>query len=243
MPCRRGEVDGLQETVGIQMVELLVDARHRHRRQRRGRTRVDPHQITQPERRAAQCERDGVQRRCLREPGKRVAPALPVDQRVVLDRGEHPQPGIDATQQGTQVVVLPEERVEAAVHRQIGTVGGLLGPAADAATEIALPFDDVDGHSALDQPGRRGQPGDPAADDDDMRCGAQCTRIRQAGGCGVAGAARIGHRGASARKVCTMLRCQPGTVSLRTLVKPLTRSRFRNASAPSNSFTLRRRYR
>ncbi len=243
MACCRGEVDGTQEAVRIQVVEPLVDVWHRHRRQRRGRTRVEPDQITQPERRAAQCERDGVQGRRLRQAGERVAPALPVDQRVVLDRGEHAQPGIDAAQQVPQVVVLPEERVEAAVHRQLGAVVGLLGPAADASAEMGLPFDDVDGHAALDQTGRRGQPGDTAAHHDDMRCAAQPTRVRQARGCGVAGAARIGHRGASARKVCTMLRCQPGTVSLRALVKPLARSRFRNASAPSNSFTLRRRYR
>ena len=57
-------------------------------------------------------------------PAEGVAPALPVDQRVVLDGGEHAQPGIDAAQQVPQVVVLPEERVESAVHRQVGAVVG-----------------------------------------------------------------------------------------------------------------------
>ena len=55
------------------------------------------------------------------------------------------------------------------------------------------------------------------------------------GGAGWLARTGIGHRGASARKVCTMLRCQPGIVSLRTAVKPLARSRFRNALAPSKS--------
>ena len=189
MPCGVGEVDGTQEAVGVEVVEPLVDAGHRHRGQRRGRAGVEPDQVAQPERRAAQCERQRVQRRRLRKAAERVAPALPVDQRVVLDSGEHAQPGIDAAQQVPQVVVLPEERVEAAVHRQVGAVVGLLGPAADASAEVGLPLDDVDGDAALDQPGRRGQPGDAAAHHDDVRCAAQRACVGQAGRCRVAGAA------------------------------------------------------
>jgi hypothetical protein len=53
----------------------------------------------------------------------------------------------------------------------------------------------------------------------------------------------IDHRGAVAVKVCTMSRCQPGTVWLRTSVKPLRRKHSRIALAPSYALTLRRRYR
>ena len=122
-----------------------------------------------------------LKRRRLRQAPERVAPALPVDQRIVLDSGEHAQSGVDAAQQVSQVVVLPEERVEAAVHRQLGAVVGLLGPAADASAEVGLSLDDVDGHAALDQPGRRRQPGDAAAHHDDVRRAAQPACVGQAG--------------------------------------------------------------
>ncbi len=79
------------------------------------------------------------------------------------------QRGIDAAQQGSQVVVLPEERVESAVHRDRRAVAELLGPAADAAAEVGLALDDVDGDAAFGQPGRGRQPCDAAADDDDTR--------------------------------------------------------------------------
>ena len=103
-------------------------------------------------------------------------------------------------------------------------------------------LDDVDGHAAFGQPGGGRQAGDPCSDHDDPRPVAATNRVRQAGRRGKGRPTRIGHRGASARKVCTMLRCQPGIVSLRTAVKPLARKRSRKAAAPSNPFTLRRRY-
>ena len=60
-------------------------------------------------------------------------------------------------------------------------------------------------------------PAMPAADHDDARRAGQRARHPEGRARRMAGATRICHRGASARKVCTMLRCQPGTVSLRTL--------------------------
>ena len=241
--CRAaaGKVDVAQEAVGVQVVEALVDIGHRDRGQRCGGACIEANQVTQPERRAAQRERERVQRRGLRKAAEGVASALPVDQWVVLDGGEHAQVGIDAAQHVPQVVVLAEERVEAAVHRQVGAVVGLLGPAADTTAEVGLPLDDVDADTAFDQPGRRGKARDAAADHDDARRARQRVGVRKAGRSRMAGATRICHRGASARKVCTMLRCQPGTVSLRALTKPLARNRFRNSSAPSNSLTLRLR--
>ena len=76
-----------------------------------------PDQVAQPEGRAAQGEGQRVERRRLRQAAEGVAPAVRVDQRVVVDRGQHRQVGIDAAQQVSQVVVLAEEGVEAAVHR------------------------------------------------------------------------------------------------------------------------------
>ena len=89
--CRAasGKLMSRRKRVGVEVVEPLVDVGHRHRGQRRGRTGVEPDQVAQPKRRAAQCECERVQRRRLRQAAERVAPALPVDQRVVLDGGEH----------------------------------------------------------------------------------------------------------------------------------------------------------
>ena len=67
--------------------------------------------------------------------------------------------------------------------------------------------------------------------------------VRQPGRTGMADTAWIVHRGASARKVCTMSRCQPGIVSLCTPVKPAAASRRWSAAAPSNVFTLRHKCR
>ena len=133
---------------------------------------------------------------------------------------------IDASQQLAQVVVLAEERVKAAVHRHRGTVGQSLAPAADAATQEVVFFDNIDGsddHHDVRAPTRRGRTGGTWR-------------------CGMLDAPWIDHRGAVAVKVCTMSRCQPGTVWLRTSVKPLRRKHSRIALAPSNAFTLRRRY-
>ena len=86
MPGGVGKVDVAQEGLGVEVVEPLVDVGHRDGRQRRGGAGVEPDQVAQPERRAAQCERQRVQRRRLRQAAEGVAPALRVDQRVVLDR-------------------------------------------------------------------------------------------------------------------------------------------------------------
>ena len=65
------------------------------------------------------------------------------------------------------------------------------------------------------------RPGDAGADDDDSRPRRQRLGVgrpvRRRGSCGV----RSVIEGAFPRKVCAMLRCQPGIVSLRTAVKPL----------------------
>ena len=139
---------------------------------------IDASQIAEPKRRAAQRERQRVPRRGAGQPAEAVAAARAVDQRIVVDGHEHPQLRIDAAQQGAQVVVLAEEGVEAAVHRQLGAVG-LFGPAAHPAAEVVLALDEVHGDAAFGEPGRRGQAGDPAADDDDARPRRQRSCIGQ----------------------------------------------------------------
>ena len=63
------------------------------------------------------------QRRRARQSAEGVAAALRIDERVVVDGSEHRQVRDRAGKQLAQVVVLAEERVKAAVHRQRGAVG------------------------------------------------------------------------------------------------------------------------
>ena len=86
MACGLGKVDVTQERFGVEMVEPTVDFGHRHSGERRRRAGVEPHQVTEPKRGAAQRESKRVKRRCLRQPTKGVASAMRVDQRVVVDR-------------------------------------------------------------------------------------------------------------------------------------------------------------
>src|SRR5262249_14342259 len=129
-----------------------------------------------------------------------------VYQRVVVDRDQAMQPEVTTTQQVPEVVVLPEERVEAPVHRDGRAVGQLLGPSADAAAEVSLAFYHVDGHAALDQAGGGGQSGDARTDHHGVRPRPQQSGVGQAGMGRVRDAARIevtvaGHAGACARNV------------------------------------------
>ena len=189
---------------------------------------------------AAQRECQRVPRRGAGQTTEAVPPAGAVDERVIVDRYQHGQLRVDAAQQRPQVVVLPEEGVEAPVHPDLDAAV-LLGPAADAPAQILLAFDDVDADSAFGQTRGGGQTGDSGTDNDGARSRRQRVGAGQAPRCRVRPATPIGHRGASPRKVCTMLVSQPGMVSLCTAVNPASRSRCRNCVAPSNVSTLRHR--
>ena len=154
---------------------------------------------------------------------------------------------VGPAQQRPQVVVLAEEGVEAAAHRQPGPVGRRLGPPAHPAAELGLALEQGDLHAAFGQPGRGGQARDPAADHHHVRPPRQQAGVRFPAGRGmprrppaVAAGPRPrltrSSRGERlARNVCTMPRCQPGTVSLCTPVNPASRSRRRKRAAPSNA--------
>ena len=95
-----GKSDALQERRGVEVVEALVDPGHRHRGQRRGRAGVDLQEVAEPEGRAARGEGHRVPRRGARQPPEGVAPARPVDERIVVDGREHAQARVDARAAG-----------------------------------------------------------------------------------------------------------------------------------------------
>ena len=169
VPRRDREVDVGQERAGVGVVEQVVDLGHGHRGQRCRGSGVEPHQVPESESGTAQREHQRVPRRSLGQTAEGVLATLTVDQRVVLDGAQPVEARIAAPQQCAQVVVLPEERVEAAVVGHLGSVGQLLGPAADATAQIVLPFQHLDGYAAFGQSRRGCEPGDTAADDHNVR--------------------------------------------------------------------------
>ncbi len=171
VPGRGREVDLPQERLRVHLVQPVVDAGHGHRGQRRGRGGVQRHQVAGPERRAAQREGQGVPRWGPGQAAEGVPAAVRVDQRVVGQRDQPGQPGVGPAQQGAQVVVLPEEGVEAPAHGQAARVAGgrRLGPAADPATQVGFALHERDPDAAFGQPGGGGQPGDAAAGHHDVR--------------------------------------------------------------------------
>ena len=137
--------------------------------------------------------------------------------------------------------------MEPAIVGGRGSVVEVFGPPGDTSTEVCVAFQDVDGDAAFGQTGGRGQACDPRADHHNVRYLRQVGGTRQPTRCRVCNAVRILHRdaspGASARKVCTILRCQPSIVSLCTPVKPDAAKRRLKSEAPSKVFTLRHRWR
>ena len=223
-----------QERVGVDVVEPVIDLGHRDRGQRGGGAGVEADQVAQPERGAAQRENQSVPRRSARQSAEGVAPARRVDQRVVLDRAQPSKLRIGAAQQLAQVVVLPEECVEAAVHRE----PLCRRPAARSSRRPGLrgrllPFHDVDADAALGQAGGRGQSGDARADDHGVRTFLQLPGVRQTRGRRVRDAARIlvavGVHGASPRTCARYGLAIPATVSLCTPTKPASASRVAEA--------------
>ena len=86
-------------------------------------------------------------------------------QRIVVDRDQGSQAGVGPAQQRAQVVVLPEERVEAPAHRhRLAAMINWPGP--DASAELVLRFDQDHRNAALGESGRGGEPGDAAAGHD-----------------------------------------------------------------------------
>ena len=239
---RLGKVDALQERLGVDVVEPMKDVGQRHRGKWCGGPRVDPGQVGEPESRAAQGEYQRIPRRCAGQATERVPTAGAVDEWVIVDRGQHRQRRIDAAQQRPQVVVLPEERVKAAVHGEIRAVD-VLGPSTDPSAEVLLALDDVDPDATFGETRCGGKARDSGADDDDARLRRQRLGVAQALRRRKRAAMPVGHDGAFPRKVCAMLASQPGMVSLRTDVNPASRIRCRNRVTPSKVNTLRHRCR
>ena len=138
--------------------------------------------------------------------------------------------------------------MEPAVVGGLGAVVKAFSPSGHTSTEVGLAFQHIHRNTAFGQSGSGGQSGDTRPDHDDMWNLGQCAGVRDPPGCRMGDTSRILHQefpiiGLSPRKVCTILRCQPGMVSLCTPVKPVATRRRWKSEAPSKVFTLRHRWR
>ncbi len=188
---RLRKTDALQEGLGVDVVEPVVDLRHGHGRERGRGPHVDAHQILQPERGTAQREHQCVPRWGVGNSAKGVAPARAVDERIVVDRRQPLQIGVGPSQQPAQVVVLPEEGVEPAVHGESGAVVETFTPAADPSAQVRLAFEHLDFHAALGERGGGGQSCDAGADDHHAGPLRQMPGVGRTPGGGVVGDPRV----------------------------------------------------
>jgi hypothetical protein len=150
------EAEPVEHIGGAHAVVRRVRRREVHVEQAQGGVEVDARQVRQPEGGAGRDEPGDVERGSARDRGERVARAVGVQQRVVGDRAQPAQVGVDAAQDGAQVVVLPEERVEPAAHgvaagqaRCDRAAGHRYGPAPDPAAETIARLQQRDGHAAV----------------------------------------------------------------------------------------------
>ncbi len=98
MPCGDGEVDVLQEGLGIDVVELVVDVGDRYRRQRRRGAGVDPGQVGHAKGGTAQGEGERVPGRREGQAAERILATLGVDEGIVVDGSEPAQLGVRAAE-------------------------------------------------------------------------------------------------------------------------------------------------
>jgi hypothetical protein len=164
----RREAEAVEELLGAEVVVVRVggDGVVGHHRLAEGV--VDAQGVAQGHARGPADEGDEVDDRDLRQAGEGLDGAVGSEQRVVGDGGEAGEGGVDAAQEGAQVVVLAEEGVEAPLHGEGAAVGEGVLPGADAAAELRVVLEQGDGGAAFGEHERRGDAGDAASDDDDL---------------------------------------------------------------------------
>ena len=240
---------------GIRLRELHVE-------QAEGCADVDVPQCADREARAPGDERSDAEGRRARDAREGVGGPVGEGQGVVGHRDEPLESRVGAAQQGTQVVVLPEEGMEAAAHRERTVALRCSGPGPHPTTERGLALDQHDWHTALGKPCGSGKSGDAAADDDDgrgvllgnarreRRCvalgpwvepGRPASPARERRKPEGGGASSHAATGRSPMTVCTTPRCQPSACSVVTLTRPARRSRSSSWAVESMSRVLRQR--
>ena len=196
------------------------------------------------------------------------ATAVAADQRVVARPAtSRSSAGIGPTEQRAQVVVLPEERVEAAAHGPPEVRPSLRSPTGQAATRPPSSRRDAPApgprrrarpvrsrprgrrcraahHDHARLCGRQPGAGRPVRDRRMPRHGSRpgrqvCPRPSpDRDGAEDPAARSPGHDGTRARNVCRMPRCQPATVRTSMSTKPARQSRSANSATESNRSTL-----
>ena len=89
------------------------------------------------------------------------------DQRVVRDRSQLGQRWICSTKQRPQVVVLPEEGVEATAHGALTMI--IERPGSDPSSELIFALNEDNRNAAFGQSSGGGESGDATADHDHTR--------------------------------------------------------------------------
>ena len=208
--AERVEVRARRDRVPAAVGLLHVEGEHGERR-----PWLDAEEIARAQGAAAQRQRGDVPGRAARQAGEGLLPVAAED-RIVLGGCQRGELRVDAAQEAAQVVVLPEEAVEPALHVEAVAAGELIAPRRGATAQVLLALAQRDAHAALGQDGGGRQPRDAAADDD----------------------GRL-HAGRLARNEWTTPRCQPVIGWVATSVKPAARRRASKARTPSKASTLR----
>ncbi len=247
--CLLGEAEPVQHLGRAHPVQEGVRGREVDVEEPEGRIDVDRGETGEVEAGAPRHEGREVPRRSARDPREGVRTAAVADQGVVGERAKPRQGGVGAAQHGPQVVVLPEERMEAAAHLCLTTVRQCHGPGPHPAAELVGALDDRDADPALGEAQRRGEPRDPTPDDDDVPVrvgiGHLCRRggrmedgpAVQAGAPPRPTAARD-HHGRDPTTVCTRSRCHPAYDSWWRSTTPAPRRRSQMRPTESKSRTL-----
>ena len=128
-----GEPQPVEEVQRVDVVELLVDVGDADVEEGEGRDQVDAGEVAPVEAGAAGDEGERVPWRRGGQAREPVEGSVGVDERIVGQGDEPGESGVGAAQQGAQVVVLAEERVEAAAHGDGGAVGEHRVPPGEAA--------------------------------------------------------------------------------------------------------------
>ncbi len=111
-----GEADGFEEAGGADVVVAGVDVRYADVEEGQGRPGVQGGEVAPAEGGAERDEAERAEGGCPGDAGEAVGQAAAVPEGVVGQRDEPGESGVRAPQQAAQVVVLAEERVEAAAH-------------------------------------------------------------------------------------------------------------------------------
>ena len=174
VPSRLWKAESIKEVRRTLAVIAGERAREIDVQQFESRRHVHSNKITKPKRWALQHERCDVQRRCPRDRGEGVGVTVGQDQRIVHDSHQRLQIGIDSPKQCPKVVVLPEERMKPAAHRDL-IIAMRHRPGTHPTTELVMRLDHDHWNAPFGQPNGGRYASNAAAGHDDRLGGRPST--------------------------------------------------------------------